>query len=551
MPKPATGELRRHASGFEARIRVDDEGTREGFDLATCKTEDEAAERCKALASIAVRVRRARHAAELPKLLDMAARARAGRAWESVLAAVDVLCAGTVAADRPEVPTFVAFATDWTDGKLHKKWPDHVPKKDSDDDARVVRKYVEPIIGELRVDDFTLDHAELVMASLPEHLSPSSRRHVAQLVRRVLGLAVYPGRMRRENPIPRGWLPKVKGTKAFTHLYPDEDRTLLGCADVPLIRRLFFGVLTREGLRRGELAALRWRDLDLAKGHIALDRNKTNDPRSWALDAGVARALSAWHDRYHDGATPDDLVFAEDGVALYVLHMADKLQADLKAAKVTRETLFERSDVRRPLRTHDLRSTFVTVSLANGKTETWVADRTGHRSSEMINRYRRAARTWAELDLGPLAPLDECIPELSPTPQERPNGEPTRGDSGAVGSGNADGSTPPHAARSASRASKSGVVKATKGSNPLLSAITRPCGAREGGSFASLPSPSSRTCAGMGLPSRERSRERSGSPGSPRGVGSGGLAATNSGIASASGLRRPSPSSDTLRAARL
>ena len=60
---------------------------------------------------------------------------------------------------------------------------------------------------------------------------------------------------------------------------------------------------------------------------------------------------------------------------------------------------------------HDLRATFVTVSLANGKTETWVADRTGHRSGAMINRYRRAARTWAELGLGSLAPLDEAIPE--------------------------------------------------------------------------------------------------------------------------------------------
>ena len=30
----------------------------------------------------------------------------------------------------------------------------------------------------------------------------------------------------------------------------------------------------------------------------------------------------------------------------------------------------------------------------------------------MINRYRRAARTWSELDLGALSPLDEAIPEL-------------------------------------------------------------------------------------------------------------------------------------------
>jgi len=31
----------------------------------------------------------------------------------------------------------------------------------------------------------------------------------------------------------------------------------------------------------------------------------------------------------------------------------------------------------------------------------------------MINRYRRQARTWAELGLGRLAPLDEAIPELA------------------------------------------------------------------------------------------------------------------------------------------
>ena len=60
-----------------------------------------------------------------------------------------------------------------------------------------------------------------------------------------------------------------------------------------------------------------------------------------------------------------------------------------------------------------MRATFVTVSLANGKSETWVADRTGHRSSAMINRYRRHARTWAELGLGELAALDRALPELA------------------------------------------------------------------------------------------------------------------------------------------
>lgn len=65
------------------------------------------------------------------------------------------------------------------------------------------------------------------------------------------------------------------------------------------------------------------------------------------------------------------------------------------------------------LRAHDLRGTFVTLSLANGKTETWVQQRTGHTSSIMINRYRRAAMTADELNLGALRPLHRAIPELA------------------------------------------------------------------------------------------------------------------------------------------
>ncbi len=321
--------------------------------------------------------------------------------------------------------TFIDFAKDWTDGKLHERFPDHVgKKKDTTEDARMLRMYVEPIVRDVALRDFTLDHAEQIMAALPAHLATASRRHVAQVVRRVLALAVYPARHITEVPIPRGWLPKVKASKALVYLYPEEDRALLGCTKekVPLVRRLFFGVLAREGLRREELAALRFRDLDLERGHIVLDQNKTDDPRGWALDPHVTAALKTWRDKYRTGSQPDDYVFAEDGCRLYVDQLAASLRDDLREAGVTREVLFEKSDVRRPLRVHDLRATFVTVSLANGKTETWVADRTGHRSSEMINRYRRAARTWGELDLGGLAPLDSAIPELASVPQGVPHG---------------------------------------------------------------------------------------------------------------------------------
>ena len=64
------------------------------------------------------------------------------------------------------------------------------------------------------------------------------------------------------------------------------------------------------------------------------------------------------------------------------------------------------------IRVHDLRGTFVTVSLANDNTESSISDRTGHRSSAMINNYKRIARGFQELDVGTLSPLDSALPEL-------------------------------------------------------------------------------------------------------------------------------------------
>jgi len=78
-----------------------------------------------------------------------------------------------------------------------------------------------------------------------------------------------------------------------------------------------------------------------------------------------------------------------------------------------------------PIRLHDLRATFVTVSLANGKTEQRGSDRTGHKSSQMIALYTRQARTWSELGLGTVSPLDALLPEYEASPtSELPKDEP-------------------------------------------------------------------------------------------------------------------------------
>ncbi len=429
MPREATGELRPVADGFAARITIEGR-RRQDFFLPTCATEAEAEARCRGLAGIAARLRQAGKASEIVSYLEMGAKARAGRPWETILAVVADECAGKLRGAQALAPTtFEAWAKDWTSGELARKHPDHVREKSSAGrDEELLRLYILPHVRDVLVSEFALAHAELVMASMPsadprrpdKPLRPGTRRHVAQVMARLMRLAVYPGKLRTSSPIPPGWLPRSGEPLAKECLYPDEDALLLcgksverdhwGRAkqDVPVLRRLAYGFLAREGMRTSEMAGLRWRDVDLERGRVSLDQNKTDDPRDWDLRPDVVEALARWKATQTE-TEADDHVFAEDGIPLNVMHLAALLQSDLRRVGVSRPQLFERSKVRRPIRAHDLRATFVTISLATGKTETWISDRTGHRSHEMIEAYRRKARTW---NLGELGPLHELIPEL-------------------------------------------------------------------------------------------------------------------------------------------
>ena len=169
------------------------------------------------------------------------------------------------------MPTFQAFGKQWTSGDLHRKWPDHVrDKRTSDQDADLLRLHVNVILGPTPIDQVTLEDADRVMAALPSDsgatavgkrkcrpLSPATRRHVAQVINRVMSLAVYPARLIQTSSIPKGWNPKPGPRKGKSCLYPAEDAQLLACKHVPLVERMVFGVLAREGMRPGELLTLR------------------------------------------------------------------------------------------------------------------------------------------------------------------------------------------------------------------------------------------------------------------------------------------------------
>ncbi len=153
-------------------------------------------------------------------------------------------------------------------------------------------------------------------------------------------------------------------------------------------------------------------------GHTDLDTTKNGRGANWPLDPGTAEALRRWQRM----CPSDRWVFPAEalpryrrrrvGLPLSADHAGHKLREALILAGQERPKLFQRDLNRIPIRAHDLRATFVTLSLANGKTEDWVMRRTGHGSSIMLARYRRDAQTIREHDLGWLVDLHEHISEF-------------------------------------------------------------------------------------------------------------------------------------------
>ena len=438
MPQPARGEVRKTDDGYSARITVRPD-ERETFQLHTSiQTEDAARVRSNVLAGLAQRFRKAKliDTPEARKLLEAVASA-AEALLAPYLEVADKLCGGLL---RPKavvkVPTFEQIGKQWTSGELHERFPLHVSKKksqrDIDQDASRLKRLCDIDVGGMRagdvpIDQFNLGHAEAMARSLPETaVSAMTQRQYVSLIGRVLSLAVYPCKWLTVSPLPKGFIPKAGDTPLYPFLYPDEEAALMSApADrVPLSYRMLFGFMTRNGCRKGEACALQMRDFDLNRGTVTLNDNKTSDPRKWVLDPAVHRTLVAWVAL--KGLQPEDFMFtAENGGAFTDDHrLADLLREFLLEAGVKRHDLHTDSYVgerlvRGKLRVHDLRSTFVTLSLNSGRPEKWVTGRTGHRSSSQLSEYDRQRGEAEELGLGWLLPMDEAIPEFR-KPQQSP-----------------------------------------------------------------------------------------------------------------------------------
>lgn len=408
MTKPR-GSARRKRGKWFARLRFGN-GLRleQVLPWATESDEQAATERAQLMAETADKLVAIGRADLVKGMCREFARASTQEAIDRARATVAVILKGEKAIRTGKDITTKQWGMHYTSGDLAKKFPDHVYDKDYKRDAGRLRMYVYPIVGDVPVRAFNLAHGNAVMRSLPAHLSPTSRRHIAQALMRIMHLAVFPGQLVAASPLPRGWLPKLhaKDRKHYTCLYPREEGQFLSHHGTPIALRLFFGVLAREGMRLSELWDSEWWQWNLVEGTFTTAKTKTGDTRMWALRPETTRAMALWKEAKSKLPRP----FAElDEVIGDRTKTAEAFRDAIKAAGIDRAELFTSTQHTGKLRAHDARAMFVTVSLAEGRTETWIRDRTAHKSTSMIDRYRRQARQFEELKLGSFVDLSAAL----------------------------------------------------------------------------------------------------------------------------------------------
>jgi integrase len=215
-------------------------------------------------------------------------------------------------------------------------------------------------------------------------LSPRSVGHMHRVLKQALGQAVKWQDLSR-NPADAVEPPKVEWRPMQTYDLPQTAELIEAVRDTSLLVPTLLAVLC--GLRRGEVCALRWRNVDLVTGQISVVESleqtksglrfkspKSGKGRTVALSATMVEELRAHRIKRAEGLlrlgialSDDDLVIAHaDGSIVQPIYISQQW------ARTIRKTGLPH------LRYHDLRHAHASHLLANGVHPKVASERLGH-----------------------------------------------------------------------------------------------------------------------------------------------------------------------------
>lgn len=277
--------------------------------------------------------------------------------------------------------------------------------------AKNVRLHIKPHLGAVQLQQLTGTRISALYRQLEqggrqdhksgEGLSARTVRYVHTILKAALGEAVDQGVL-ATNPAAKAKPPSARAAKS-PEIHPwtgPQLRVFLSwCKDTGAANATAYHLLAYTGMRRGELLALRWRDLDLATARVSIRRSvgivktkgepeqlhegptKSARPRVIDLDPSTVEHLRAW--RRERGSLAMQLV--RDDALIF----STPLGGHLHPERFSRSFTDKVAQCRRKLgaaaappaiHLHDLRHTHASLLLAAGEQIKVVSERLGHAS---------------------------------------------------------------------------------------------------------------------------------------------------------------------------
>jgi integrase len=287
----------------------------------------------------------------------------------------------------------------------------------------MIRRWITPHLGSKRLVELTPIDVKVWHSALLDHggvggrpLSVRSVQYAHRVLHRALADAVR-WNLIPINPASGARAPRVQRAELTVWTSDEAARFLRHVANERLSALWVLALHT--GMRRGELAGLRWKDVDLDDGTLTVAQQRTNANHEVVIAAPKGRSQR-------------QIVLAPATVAALRQHRAEQLRERLALSEAWADTgyifveeagqpyhphsyltMFRRACARAdvpPIRLHDLRHTMATLALQAGVHPKVVQEQLGHSAinvtmdvySHVPQAVRRdSARTIAALFSGP------------------------------------------------------------------------------------------------------------------------------------------------------
>jgi integrase len=311
-----------------------------------------------------------------------------------------------------------------TFGDLLTKWLGHIEArgrapKTIDENRREIESRIRPLLGHIGISNLTAEDLDSAYSAWLDELSPSSVHRHAAVISAALTQGVKWGWL-DSSPAAKASSPPAGATRKLVIPTTEQVAKLIKAAqsdDPVMAAAVALSFVT--GARRGELAALRWSDIDLDTGTVRIERSltqvgktltekgtKTDRGRTVAIDARTT-ALLEHHRAWQVGLSKR----AESPLVADPYLLSDNANAarPMQPSKITDRFISLRDKVNmRSIRFHDLRHANVSEQLAAGIDPATVSARAGHASTRMtLDRYAHAlpaGGTAAAAVMGALLP---------------------------------------------------------------------------------------------------------------------------------------------------